>query len=523
MIKHKDWIIIYAIFLIAFSIQFIVSLLINNWHFSYALDDPYIHLAMAKNLTENGIWGPTLYEFASTSSSPLYTLIISFFFLTGLKFTFISLLVNLVSVAFLLFFINKIMIKKGFNNKTIVFISLLIVVFAPAVALTLTGMEHLLHSAFILLLIYFSLEIVSKNQSNKFLFLFGLISLIATSLRFETLFVVLAISIILLIKKKFKPLFMIVLGGVLPVIILGLISILNSSYFLPNTLLTKGHYPVFTFPELLGQASQWIIISFRHPHILSCFVLLSLNIILPNKENRNLDNNWFTISIIGIVSLILHLTFARIGWFYRYEAYLVVLSLFSISPILNRMFEKNTGFVSVLKNNKLLVTILIISLIPLTHRLISSVYKSSLAPKNIYEQQIKLAEFLNEYQYHSVVLNDIGAACYYNNLQLVDMAGLANKEIIEAIKSGEYNTSFITDFTSRKNSRIAVIHEDIVDFKLPDNWKKAAYWKIKNNVVCYKDKIYFYSLKLSEHNRLLNNLKENSRRLPKDMKFKVLE
>jgi hypothetical protein len=46
-------------------------------HFIYALDDTYIGMMIAKNLAMHGVWGVSPYEFSSSTSTPLFVLLLS--------------------------------------------------------------------------------------------------------------------------------------------------------------------------------------------------------------------------------------------------------------------------------------------------------------------------------------------------------------------------------------------------------------------------------------------------------------
>ena len=49
----------------------------THGHFGYPLDDTYIHMAIAKHFVNDGSWGVVQNVFSSSTSSPLWTLLIA--------------------------------------------------------------------------------------------------------------------------------------------------------------------------------------------------------------------------------------------------------------------------------------------------------------------------------------------------------------------------------------------------------------------------------------------------------------
>jgi hypothetical protein len=109
--------------------------------FIYAQDDPYIHLAIARTLAEHGVWGIRPQEFASASSSPLWTLVLAGFWKAGLHVVWLPIVLNVMCGVALLAFVDRLLAGSLGARERGLFLTAL--VFAtPLPTLALIGMEH---------------------------------------------------------------------------------------------------------------------------------------------------------------------------------------------------------------------------------------------------------------------------------------------------------------------------------------------------------------------------------------------
>jgi hypothetical protein len=229
------------------------------------------------------------------------------------------------------------------------------------------------------------------------------------------------------LRRKFSAAFLGFCIGLLPICVFGIYSISQGSYFLPNSVLIKGHTPGDSLYGFILFIELWITQLRVAPHLPAAMLGLIFCLILRRRHFPATDAG--NLLLILVISLILmHTMFAKVGWFFRYEAYLVTLSIVATTIALKDIQFKFA--------RPLPIILCIVILTPLCIRSALSLINTARAGNNIYEQQIQMAQFIKKYYNHdTIAINDIGSISYFTQANIIDFAGLATKDTMDLIMS----------------------------------------------------------------------------------------
>ena len=481
------------------------ALFLTDFEWVYPLDDAYIHLSIAKNIALNGAWGLTPGEFQFSSSSPLFTagiaagmwvlgnhLWIPLFFNTGICFGF------------------WIWLRRRFSAWSIGWCSLLFLA-GPVPLLVLLGMEHVLHCWLASMLIWYAVEAMVENRTLTWRLM--LLAILASSVRYESLFLVGSLCAGLMLKQRFVEAGKLLLAGIVPILVIGIISSLLDGTFLPLPIWLKGHAPGVSVIEW----ARWVLQAIRRLYENPFLLLLLLGLLwlacktISQSGKASILLAYF--SLILVSSLLLHLFFAEVGG-YRYEAYLVIAGLFCLAKGIEHIDWLGWKQMRI-PQRWIAGTGISLFLLPFIIRAGFFYVNYPLSTQNIYHQQIMMSNFVKRYDpTASLAANDIGAISYFSDIQLTDLLGIGDQTVARHRKSNTYTMEVVDSLAKERNIRLAVLHEEWVGKYLPESWVLIASWTISENFICAFDRISWYAVQPEERMLLRQHLQEFESQLP---------
>jgi hypothetical protein len=457
----KPILLVLAGFIVLLVIELTAILILNNGHFVFTLDDPYIHLALAENIW-HGHYGVNLQEYSAPSSSILWPIRIAP--LTALPYT--SWMVLLLNTTFAMLtllvasrVIETIQPEQGrpLSAKAQVFLLAVFMLAVNLTGLTLIGMEHNQQVLLAVIIAWGLIHNVQTGTTSPWL----IIAIILSPLvRYENA-IISAVALLFLFLQKdwIKSL----VSGLAIVVCLAAFSFFLLSLglnYLPDSVLAKSDIAASGLQKLFNNFSR----NFAFPNTLKSMALLLMAVYFcATSSMKMLPANKRLLSAITALALLLHLLGGRVGWYFRYEMSLWAFALIIFITIYTSLPQKRVA--KILAGICMLVALL---------ESIVVLGSSPLASSNIYHQQYQMHRFITGIYKKPVAVNDLGWASYQNNNYVLDLWGLGSSEARQLRKSSK-DVQWMDDLVAEKNIELIMIYNNTTWFaQVPTNWIKVA-------------------------------------------------
>jgi hypothetical protein len=484
--------------------------------FVYAQDDPYIHLSMARTLADFGVWGIRPDAFASASSSPLWTLLLAGVAVAGMGAVWWPFVLNVLAGLGVIWICDRV-VRTALPPRPRLAALVAVIVIAPLPTLAFVGMEHSLQLAITVAFVWSVMRLMAADGARHLGAAAGLAALLVAT-RYEGLFVVVAAFAVLVWKGRWKAGALVLVAASVPVAAFALFSMAHGGGVLPNSVLMKSNPARFatlgsTVASMVADVAA-VVTLYRRPAELVLALAVGLALIARRGQATTGGRRAAAWAAVFVGAELMHSAFVKLEFFYRYEAYLMVLGVLSLALLWSSDEGVREGARS-LKAHAGGRFVLALLALPLAVRAMSAFGDTPIATKNVFEQQYQMGLFFRDaYQETPVALNDIGAVSWLSTAQIVDIYGLATQEVADLKRHGRWNADALDALAARRNVRAIAMYERVLATLIPRDWILVGEWRISGNVAVSEDTVGFYAPTPDDATRLGRALETYAGRLP---------
>lgn len=389
----------------------------------YSLDDPYIHLALARNI-QQGSYGINPGEWASPSSS------IAWPFLMALAparvAEWLPLVVNGAACVLTVWCLARVIRRAGVPAWLPTVGAMAVAFGLNLFGLVMTGMEHSLQ---VLLAVFVAMRLIEQRRDAWLYVALGLMPLI----RYECLAISLPVGAYLwFTQDKVRPA---VAVGLSLAIVLAFSAFLHAVGLplLPSSVLAKTLEPPF------------MVNYTTHPTIVLMLAWLAY-------VWRDRLGQWAM--FIGLPTLAFMLQ-GRVGWFGRYEVFILAwLAMFMLASVGDMLRQADGGAARPAWAMSLSSAALALAFPTLWQVTLDTPGGC----RNVAQQQMVTARVARELGMR-VAVNDLGLMALRSGQYVLDLAGLASPEVLEVRRHGQMTGPWIDELAARKGVQVAFIYD----------------------------------------------------------------
>ncbi|HET6950792.1 MAG TPA: hypothetical protein VFI47_10475 [Acidimicrobiales bacterium] len=488
--------------------------------FTYPLDDPAIHLTVARRFVHDGTWGVVAGQYQAASSSPLWTLILAptQWLVRGAAGELVPVALNVLAGLWVIRLLRDDLGALGpppgadrprFGAAAPVALVTLVVVLLYLPALTLMGMEHTLHMA-VVLAAALAVEArwvrpagggdgAARPARWPAVAPFALLALAAAT-RGESAFVAVGLGVGLLAVglpggrdpsaapasrarrwRAVAGLGATVAGALLA---LGLVNLAFGQEILPNSVVLKSLGDRGDTRRSPAAAVERL---WSDPWLATLAVVAAVVVAAvlarsrrgPAAAGPTLRPAFFPAffpAVVTLVAVLLHVELGAVDASYRYQAYLYGLGAWTALRALPGVHAA-LGHRSP-RWRRLPAAVLLLAAVPLAAGQARATVNAPRQAEVTWEQRYQVAQFLRgAYRHDPIAVGELGYIGLYHDGPLTDVYGLGDHEVLTARMAGRKDAAFWHELQRRRGFRVAVTYAFTLAGDTPADWIPVADWR----------------------------------------------
>ena len=446
----------------------------NGGQFTYALDDPYIHLALSEGIA-HGHYGINAGEAASPSSSAIWPLLLAPFAQFSWQ-AYVPLILNLLAGIATAILIGTVValwpspVEEGVKNAARItetwrrLLSVVGLVFiGNLLGLTFIGMEHTLQ-VFLAGVGAWGIICCLRGRSVPAWVL--VCSALAPLVRYESLAISVGLAIALAGRRLHRRAAVLLFCSVLPLVLFSFFLHGLGLPWVPTSVLVKGQSRIAVADAVLHKAKAKTAVAplagalpamnakagpteaprtaapgsplaanpeteaLLEPHRLLLTILtVTLFAIAWNERVRERRFALFGAAAAGA----LHLLIGRFNWFHRYEVYVV---FFCAMVVLYVVHERPRGVLGWY----------VLGLLGCSYLYVQAFHDVPRSAGDVYREEFQMHRFATEFYTGNVAVNDLGWVSYHRRpgTYILDLWGLGS---VEAARQHDKSTAWLDAVT----------------------------------------------------------------------------
>jgi hypothetical protein len=313
-------------------------------------------------------------------------------------------------------------------------------------------------------------------------------------------------------------------ASALPIAAFGLVNRAMGQGWLPNSVVAKSG-------RLSGEPEGPVVYAsldrLTTDAVLAVIVVVCAALAIVGWPQRR---RWFVPATVTVLAALAHVTLAQVGWYDRYQIYLIALGLHACFVAATELLAPAGDEVPAAARpgapgvrTRLAPLLLLLLLLSSTKvQLTESVPD---AVDDTFEQRYQAARFLERYyDGQPIATGELGYVSLRHDGPITDLYGLGDYEVLQTRRrSGQQPpASYWSALARERGFRVVAAYPRTLLFEYPEDWILVATWTIpRSPVTAFQADFQFWATVPDEVAPLMANLEEFAPELPAGVEVRL--